>query len=73
MEKDPNEVGALWVKTGKKGEYLTGTVNGLDVICFPITSDNPKAPAWRVLRSVPKSELPPPTRRPEPDDPFGAF
>lgn len=54
MAKDPNEIGALWAKTGSKGPYMTGDVNGVKVVCFPIESDNPKAPSWRVLKSKPK-------------------
>ena len=74
MERDPNEVGALWVKEGKKGEYSTGTVSGVNVICFPIKSDNPRSPAWRVLKSAPKGDHTP-RRRPDSvaDDPFGEF
>lgn len=56
FEKDPNEIGALWVKSGPKGDYLTGEVNGVKVVCFKSKSDNPKAPAWRVLKSQPKAK-----------------
>jgi hypothetical protein len=55
FEKNPDELGALWVRRGAKGEYLTGQINGLDVVCFAVKSDNPKAPAWRVLKSKPKT------------------
>ena len=54
IEKNPDELGALWVKSGAKGEYMTGTINGQPVVCFRNKSDNPKAPAWRVLKSKPK-------------------
>lgn len=54
FEKDPNEIGVLWKKTGKKGDYMTGEVNGVKVVCFSINSDNPKAPTYRVLKSQPK-------------------
>ncbi len=54
FEKDENEIGALWVRSGAKGEFLSGTVNGQDVICFRTKSSNPKAPAWRVMKSQPK-------------------
>lgn len=53
-ERDPNEIGALWLKSSARGDYLTGTVNGEAVVCFPVRSDNPKAPAWRVLKSKPR-------------------
>lgn len=59
-EKDPNEIDALWQRTSARGtEMLSGTVNGVEVICFRTKSDNPKAPAWRVLKSQPKGEAKP--------------
>lgn len=54
MPQDPLELGALWAKTGRKGDYMTGTINGVKVVCFRTTSDNPKAPTWRVMKSVPR-------------------
>lgn len=53
-EKNPDELGALWLKSGAKGAYMTGTINGVNVFCTPTKSDNPKAPAWRVMKSKPK-------------------
>ncbi len=58
-EKDPNELGALWVKSGVKGEYMTGEVSGVRVVCFRNTSTSEKAPQWRVLKSTPKGEARP--------------
>ena len=61
-EKDPNELGALWSRTGAKGEYLTGTitVNGeaIKVVCFSAKKSSDKSPDWRVLRSVPRESRP---------------
>ena len=54
FEKNPDDLGALWEKQGAKGPYLSGTINGVAVVCFRNKSDNPKAPAWRVLKSKPK-------------------
>jgi len=66
--KDPMELGALWLKNTKKGEILTGTltvppdVTGLskdllvDVVCWPVRSQNPAAPVWRVKRALPRPE-----------------
>ena len=31
---DPNEIGALWIKTGARGDYMTGTINGQPVVLF---------------------------------------
>lgn len=53
-ERDPNEIGALWIRTGAKGEFLSGKINGVDVICFRSKSSNPKAPQWRVMKSQPR-------------------
>lgn len=57
-EKNPDELGALWLKSGSKGPYMTGTINGVNVFCTPTKSENPKAPAWRVMKSKPKTETP---------------
>ena len=59
FEKDPNEIGALWLRDGRKGPFLSGQINGLDVICFPVQSENPKAPAWRVMKSEPREQRAP--------------
>lgn len=69
FEKDPNEIGVLWQKHGKKGAYMTGEIEGIGpVVVFGISSQNPKAPNWRVLRSVPQGE-----RQPKGDDIGGGF
>jgi hypothetical protein len=59
-KKNPDELGALWLKSGNRGEYMTGTIEGIGpVVCFRNSSDNPKAPAWRVLKSKPQAERAP--------------
>lgn len=58
FEKDPDEIGALWIRSGSKGDFLSGTINGQDVICFRSKSSNPKAPAWHVKKSKPKEDMP---------------
>ena len=55
-EKNPDEFGALWLKTGGKGEYMTGEINGVKVFCTPIKSAHAKAPTWRVMKSKPREE-----------------
>lgn len=50
-----NELGALWIKHSARGEYMTGTVQGIKVVVFKNerkTSD--KAPDWRILKSTPR-------------------
>lgn len=72
FEKDPNEIGCLWQRSGAKGAYMTGEIAGQQVVIFPITSTNPKAPNWRVLKSVPQDRKPHDanTTRPTDDDEF---
>jgi hypothetical protein len=57
QKRDDAELGALWSKSGAQGEYLTGEINGVKVVCFrnKKAADNPKAPTWRVLKSKPKA------------------
>ena len=57
-ERNPDELGSLWLKDGAKGEYMTGEINGVKVVCFPVNHANPKAPTWRVLKSKPKDAAP---------------
>lgn len=55
FEKDPSEIGALWLKHGAKGPYLTGTINGVAVVCFQNTrKTSDKQPEYRVLKSKPR-------------------
>ena len=58
FEKDPNEIGALWEKSGSKGPYMTGMVNGDPVVLFKNGNkkDGSKAPDWRVLKSKPRPQ-----------------
>ena len=56
MPKDPNELGALWEKTSGRGVYMTGVINGENVVLFKNDRKEPgsKQPDWRVLKSKPK-------------------
>lgn len=57
--KDPNEIGALWSKTSARGEYMTGTINGVKVVCFKNDrKSSEKQPDWRVLKSQPREPKP---------------
>ena len=56
-DKDPDDLGALWLKTGGKGDYMTGNISGVGVVCFANKSDNPKAPQWRVLKAKPREAV----------------
>jgi uncharacterized protein (DUF736 family) len=58
-ERDPNELGALWEKTSSKGtKYLSGTINGVRVVCFRATKQSEKQPDWRVLKSQERGAAP---------------
>jgi len=57
--KDPNEIGALWTKTGAKGQYMTGTINNERVVVFSNTNrKSDKAPHWRVLKAKKREDDP---------------
>ncbi len=68
FEKDPNEIGALWEKKSSKGVYMTGTINGVAVVCFRNSrgENNEKAPQWRVLKPKPREDTGP-ARDADPD------
>ncbi len=54
-EKDPDELGALWEKTGGKGTYFTGTIGGQRVVVFKNgNKGSEKSPDWRVLKAKTK-------------------
>ena len=55
-EKDPAELGALWTRTSAKGEYLSGEINGVRVVCFRAKKASEKSPDWRVLKAQPRAE-----------------
>jgi hypothetical protein len=70
FEKNPDDLGALWFKSGPKGDYMTGEINGVKVVCFPNTKKTKETqPDWRVLKSkprdgeraAPREDMPPPT------------
>jgi uncharacterized protein (DUF736 family) len=57
FEKDPNKLGALWIKESARGEYMTGTIDGVKVVVFRNNKKNSdKSPDWRVMKSLPKEE-----------------
>lgn len=53
-ERDPNELGALWEKTGKKGTYFTGKIGDQPVVVFKNGNkkEGSNAPDWRVMKPV---------------------
>ena len=52
MPRDPNDIGAAWIKHGKKGEYMTGTIEGIGpVVFFKNDRKTGNQPDWRILKS----------------------
>lgn len=55
FEKDPKEIGALWSRVSKNGnQFMSGKINGVDVVCFKNTKATGKQPDWRVMKSEPR-------------------
>ncbi len=57
MPKDPNEVGAFWIKTSGSGtSYLSGVIEGIgNVVVFKNKNKkSEKQPDYRVLKSKPR-------------------
>jgi hypothetical protein len=52
-ERKADELGALWLRTGAKGDYMTGEIAGVKVVCFPVKPSE-RGPAWRVMKSQPR-------------------
>lgn len=64
--QNPDELGALWEKSGAKGPYMTGTIGGIKVVVFKNAGkSSEKQPDWRVLKSKPKDA---PTEAPADND-----
>lgn len=56
-QRNPDEIGALWLKSGRNGEYWTGTINGQKVVVFPNNrKKSDKHPDMRVLLSRPQGQ-----------------
>lgn len=56
-EKNPDELGALWLKTGTRGDYMTGEISGVKVVLFPAKKTSDKSPDWRVMKSKPREQV----------------
>lgn len=50
------ELGALWCRTSHRGDYMTGVIGGVKVVCFRIDKKSDKQPDWRVIKSVPRED-----------------
>ncbi len=68
-ERDPNELGALWIKSSSRGEFMTGTINGVAVVVFKNDrKSSANQPDWRVLKSQPREARPSADVEPPPAD-----
>ena len=60
MDKD---IGALWLRSGAKGEYMTGVITVDNVahqlVAFKNKKTKPNQPDWRIYKSQPKPEMNP--------------
>jgi len=56
-ENSSRKVGALWIKQGTKGEYMSGEllIDGqkFPIVCFKNEKLSEKHPDWSILRSKP--------------------
>lgn len=59
-QKNPDELGALWLKESSRGVYMTGTINGQPVVVFrnDKKAEGSKQPDWRVMKPKPKTDVP---------------
>jgi len=59
--RDPNELGALWIKSGARGEYMTGKINGEPVVVFrnDRKPEGSSQPDWRVMRPTKQADRAP--------------
>lgn len=56
-ERNPDELGALWIKHSERGDYMKGTINGEEVVVFRNKFKNKDSqPDWRVLKSKKRGE-----------------
>ena len=50
-----DRIGALWLKTGPKGDYFTGEVSGQKIVVFQNGyKESEKHPDWVVYKSKPR-------------------
>ena len=67
-------IGALWVKSSTKGQYMTGSIEvdgeKVAIVCFVNSNKKEtKHPDWNIMKSVPRDNVQPmnalPTREDE--------
>lgn len=59
-KKNDDEIGALWIKQGSKGEFLAGHINDQQILVFPNSyKKNDRHPDYRIIKSRPKPQQAP--------------
>lgn len=58
MPRNPDEIGALWLKEKNGKKYLTGKIDGIgQIVVFKNDRKNSeKQPDYRILRSQPREQ-----------------
>jgi len=73
LSEKQQDIGALWIETGKNGEYLSGsiTINGEkhEVVCFRNDHKKGKQPDYRVFPRL-KKQQPSSPQQPDETVPF---
>jgi hypothetical protein len=59
FEKDPNELGCLWTKTGARGDYMTGKFGEQAIVVFRNDRKTPgsKSPDYRIMRPIKRTNV----------------
>lgn len=67
-----NKIGALWLKDGKSGKFMSGVVGGKNVLIFKNTrkQEGDKYPDYEVFDPSQRDELPPKKEDDDSDVPF---
>ena len=57
MEQENRKIGALWIKEGSKGEFMSGEliIDGEKhpIVVFKRNKRSEKEPDWDILKSIP--------------------
>lgn len=56
MPDRENELGALWMRVSQNGRrYMTGKINGIEVVVFENANKQGNSPDWRVFKQQPRN------------------
>ena len=66
-EWSERELGALWLKEGKSGKFLSGNIGGQEVVVYKNDKyeEGGKAPYYRVYKSKPLDQAKPAEKKAE--------